>query len=234
MDGGGERGGIAKIQAVQIFNLSLERDCGDGDIGHFINSTGSDGLQAQQGMGVDYFDEIASYTGWQYEYIQGSRSELEQELAAGAIDFIVPVMQTAARADRLYDYPDRSIGTAASGLYVSERNDTIYYDDYEHMKGIRIGGTAGSFQMLAAREYAVRHGFSFTEVDFSGYQEALAALDAGQIDAVALSSLYKVQGYRLVATTKYAPFYAAADKNRRGRLLEKLNQAMYCRQGTRK
>jgi len=178
------------------------------------------------GMGVDYFDEIASYTGWQYEYIQGSRSELEQELAAGAIDFIVPVMQTAARADRLYDYPDRSIGTAASGLYVSERNDTIYYDDYEHMKGIRIGGTAGSFQMLAAREYAVRHGFSFTEVDFSGYQEALAALDAGQIDAVALSSLYKVQGYRLVATTKYAPFYAAADKNRRGRLLEKLNQAM--------
>ena len=83
------------------------------------------------GMGVDYFDEIASYTGWQYEYIQGSRSELEQELAAGAIDFIVPVMQTAARADRLYDYPDRSIGTAASGLYVSERNDTIYYDDYD-------------------------------------------------------------------------------------------------------
>ena len=178
------------------------------------------------GMGVEYFEEAASYTGWQYEFVNGSRRELEEKLATGEIDFIAPVMKTSERESRLYEYPAHAIGTAVSGLYVSNANDTIYYDDYAHMKNIRIGGTPGSFQMLAAREYAQAHGFTFTEIDFLGYQQALAALDAGEIDAVALSSLYRIQGYRMVATTRYAPFYVAAGKDNQTGILDELNRAM--------
>ena len=32
------------------------------------------------GLGVDYLNEIAKYTGWNYVYIKGSRTELAQKL----------------------------------------------------------------------------------------------------------------------------------------------------------
>lgn len=179
-----------------------------------------------QGMGVDYFNAISEYTGWHYEYVSGSRSELEAKLLSGEIDFIAPVMQTQDRAAALYDYPSYAMGTAASGLYVAEGNHSIYYDDYEHMQGMRVGGTPGSFQMIAAREYAAAHGFSFTEVDFPDYVQALQALDAGEIDAVALSSLYKKPGYHLIAVMKYAPFYVVAKKDSGAGLLRQLDKTM--------
>ena len=179
-----------------------------------------------QGMGVEYFNEIANYTGWHYVYVSGSRSELEEKLSRGEIDFVAPVMKTSDRAGTLYDYPLDAIGTAVSGLYVPETNDQIYYDDYAHMDGIRIGSTPGSFQMMAAREYAQANGFSFSEVDFADYRQALKALDDGQVDAVALSSLYKVEGYRRIAITKYAPFYVVAVKDSQDVLMHDLDAAV--------
>lgn len=168
------------------------------------------------GMGVEYFEEAASYSGWQCKFVNGSRGTGEK-LATGEIDFIAPVMKTSER-NRLYEYPAHAIRTTVSGTCVNA-NDTIYYDDYAHMKNIRIGGTPGSFQMLAAREYARAHGFTFTEIDDSDCQQALAAQDAGEIDMMTLSSLYRIQGYRIVATT-VSPFYVAAGKDNQTGILD--------------
>jgi signal transduction histidine kinase len=179
-----------------------------------------------KGMGIDFFNAVADYTHWKYEYISGSRQELEQALEQGKIDFIAPVMKTAERANYLYDYPRHMIGTATSGLYVPKDSTSIYYDDYAHMKDIRVGGTKGSYQMIAARNYAQKHGLHFTEVDFPSYTAALAALDQGQIEAVALSSLYRVDGYRLIAVTEYAPYYVVAKKDAPDSLLPALDDAL--------
>lgn len=180
-----------------------------------------------QGLGADCFTEVAKYTGWNYVYIPGSRQELMQKLINGEIDFMVPVMKTKERENSVYMYSSHSFGTSASVLYVSEKNDSIYYDDYAHMQGIRIGGTPGSYQMIAAREYAQKHGFTFTAVEYPSYVAVLKALDEGKIDAAALSSVYTVNGYRIVATMDYGPFYTVAYKNSNGALLEELDEAMH-------
>ena len=178
------------------------------------------------GLGVDYLNEIAKYTGWNYVYIKGSRTELAQKLQDGEIDFLAPIMKTSARDGTIYDYPTQSIGVAASGLYVRSDSMQIYYDDYSHMQGIRVGGTPDSFQMTAAKEYAAQHGLTFTEVYYKNYTEVRNALDRGEIDAMALSSLYKIDGYRLVATTRLAPFYIVAKNNHSHDLLEQLDTAL--------
>ena len=178
------------------------------------------------GLGIDFFDEIAAYTGWQYEYIPGSRAELLNKLNAGELDFVVPVVLTQSRADFLYNYADMPISTSASALYVKADNSKIFFDDYEHMNGMKVGGTAGSYQMEAAREYAKKHDFSFREVIFPNYKEALQALDTGAIDAIALSSVYRVKGYRQVALTAFAPYYVVAKYNSQDSLLQQLNEAM--------
>lgn len=178
------------------------------------------------GMGVDFFNEIATYTGWRYEYVAGSRGELAGKLQTGEINFMVPVVRTKARADTAYSFASMPIATSASALYVKEDNNSLFFDDYEHMNGMKVGGTAGSYQMEAAREYAKAHNITFEEVIFPTYKAALQALNAGEIDAVALSSMYKVKGYRQIAVTALAPFYVVAKLNGQSGHLEKLNDVM--------
>lgn len=179
-----------------------------------------------QGLGVEYFNEIAKYTGWNYIYKPGSRSQLAAQLQQGEIDLFVPVMKTTDRAGVLYDYPLHSMGTAVSGLYVPEKDEHIYLNDFAHMQGMRVGVTPGSFQTLAARDYAREHKFTFTEVPFASYDQALAALNRHEVDTVALSSLYRVKGYRSVARTTYASYYVVAKKNSDGKLLRDLDEAV--------
>ena len=179
-----------------------------------------------QGLGVEYFNEIAKYTGWNYVYKPGSRSQLAAQLQQGEIDLFVPVMKTTDRAGVLYDYPLHAMGTAISGLYVPEKDTRIYLDDFAHMQGMRVGVTPGSFQTLAAANYAREHNFTFTEVPFASYDQALAALNRHEVDTVALSSLYRVKGYRSVARTTYASYYVVAKKNSDGKLLQALDEAV--------
>ena len=178
------------------------------------------------GFGVDYFNEIARYTSWKYEYISGSRGELQQKLENGEIDFLAPIMKTSDRENTVFDYSAHSLGTTSSDLIVLENNTSIYYNDYAHMDGIRVGGTEGSFQMIAAKEYAAAHGITFKEVYYPNYSQVLAALQKGEIDAAALSGLYGVKGYRTVAITKIAPFYVVVKEHYQGSLLTQLNDTI--------
>jgi signal transduction histidine kinase/CheY-like chemotaxis protein len=176
-----------------------------------------------EGFGVEYLNEIAKYNNWEYQYVAGTRPELEEKLRNGEIDFMVPIMKTHSRDANVFDYPEHSMGIAASGLYVLQDNNNIYYDDFPAMQGMRVGGTVDSFQMLAAREYASQHGITFKEVYYKNYAQVVAALQKGEIDAMALSSLYRISGYRVVAITKYAPFYIVAKDHHDNALLNKLD-----------
>ena len=179
-----------------------------------------------RGFGVDYLNEIAKYNSWTYEYIPGTRLELEEKLKNGEIDFMAPIMKTSTRSATQYDYPNRALGTAASLLYVLDSNENIYYDDFPAMNGMRVGGTFSSYQMLMAQEYARTHGISIKTVYYNTYSEVIAALEKGDIDAMALSSLYNVSGYRTVATINYAPFYIVTRNDHTTPLLEQLDSAL--------
>ena len=99
------------------------------------------------GLGVEFFEGIASFTGWKYQYVPGTREELLAKLNNDEIDFIAPVVKTRARASTLYTYAQMPIGTSASALYVLENNNSIFFDDYQHMANMRVGGTPGSYQI---------------------------------------------------------------------------------------
>jgi signal transduction histidine kinase len=179
-----------------------------------------------KGFGIEYLNEVAKYTGWQYKFISGTRGELATMLGNGQIDLMVPVMKTSDREAAVYDYPLHAMGTATSGIYVPEKDNKIHLDDYTHMQGMRLGCTPGSFQTIAAKSYAQKHGFTFTEVPFHDYNLALKALDNHEIDGLALSSLYKVKGYRPIAITTYAPFFIVAKNHSDGKLLGELDEAV--------
>ena len=55
------------------------------------------------GYGVEFLDEIASYTNWKYEYVYGTLESQLENLRTGRVDFIMQMQKTPEReAEFLY------------------------------------------------------------------------------------------------------------------------------------
>ncbi|MBR2853266.1 MAG: hypothetical protein IKE81_02985, partial [Clostridia bacterium] len=48
----------------------------------------TDSFGRKSGYGYEYQQRVAIYTGWTYEYVEGSWSELFEKLVAGEIDLL--------------------------------------------------------------------------------------------------------------------------------------------------
>ncbi|MEE1159415.1 MAG: transporter substrate-binding domain-containing protein, partial [Atopobiaceae bacterium] len=61
----------------------------------------TDQFGRRSGYGYEYQQRIATYTGWKYEYVEGSWSELYEMLASGQIDLLSDVSYTEERAEQI-------------------------------------------------------------------------------------------------------------------------------------
>ena len=59
----------------------------------------TDQFGRRSGYGYEYQQRIAIYTGWKYEYVEGSWSQLLEKLIAGEIDLLSDVSYTPERAE---------------------------------------------------------------------------------------------------------------------------------------
>ena len=90
------------------------------------------------GYGVEYLDKIAEYTGWKYEYVKNdSWQGCLEMLRSGEIDMLCTAHYTEERAQE-FIYADIPLGYEASLLYAS-KDSKISYQDFEAMKGSKIG-----------------------------------------------------------------------------------------------
>ncbi len=62
---------------------------------------GFDDDARKSGYAYDYYQELAALTGWDYEYVYGTRAEVLDMLIAGDIDIVAGVYQTDKRAEQM-------------------------------------------------------------------------------------------------------------------------------------
>ena len=77
-------------------------------VGYYENEIFQEGAQegaVKSGFAYEYYRKLAEYTGWKYEYVYGSFSDLYQMLLDGEIDLLAGL---ALKEDRigLIGYPD--------------------------------------------------------------------------------------------------------------------------------
>ena len=61
-----------------------------------------DGVKTlHRGYSYEYIQKIASYTGWQYEYVSGDWTSLYEKLLTGEIDMMAGVSYSPERADEI-------------------------------------------------------------------------------------------------------------------------------------
>ena len=109
------------------------------------------------GYTYDYQQKIAAYTGWNYEYVEGSWGELMQKLMDGEIDMMGNVSYMDERAGHML-YSSIPMGTESYYLMVPPGGDAIKTDDYSSVNGKKIGVAKGTIQSKLIRDWMQTHG----------------------------------------------------------------------------
>ena len=134
------------------------------------------------GYSYEYQQKIAAYTGWDYEYVEGSWAELMQMLKDGEIDLMANVSYTEERAKNIL-YASLPMGTEAYYVFVSPDNTEITSDNYASLNGKTIGVAKGSIQSELFRQWAQAHSIQAELREMTGTEEESLSMQGGQLDA---------------------------------------------------
>lgn len=85
------------IKLVRVGQFSMGAAMYENNFGH------------KGGYAYEYLQQLAAYTGWRYEYVQGSFAELYHMLLAGKIDLLPELNITEERKGKIL-YPDHEMG----------------------------------------------------------------------------------------------------------------------------
>ena len=152
---------------------------------HNINQLGR-----RAGYSYEYQQRIAAYTGWKYEYVEGSWSDLFEMLAAGEIDLLSDVSYTQERAKTIL-YSAESMGSEDYYAYISSDNTAINPDDFSTFDGKKIGVNKNSVQEQLFIEWAKSHDVHPQIIELSVKSpEALQMLSEGDIDILVAVHAY--------------------------------------------
>ena len=142
-----------------------------------------DSFGRRSGYAYEYQLKIAAYTGWSYEYVTGSWSELLGMLIKGDIDLMSDVSYTAERAEKML-FPELPMGAEEYYLFVSPHNHGISSSDISTLNGKRVGVNRDSIQAVFYLEWAKRNGIEAELVELTGSEdESLRMLETGELDA---------------------------------------------------
>ena len=177
-----------------------------------------------EGYQAEYLEEIARYTGWNYEYHYDTWENCFTMLKNGQIDLVFGAEYSKER-ERDFEFSAYSVGWELSVLYVRENNDQVFYEDYQSFDGMRVGILRNSYQIDVFSQFAAQKKFSYTLVEYGSTEEVVKAIDEGKIDAMVTGSLSYQPHLKLVASFEQDPFYIMTAKGNRS-LLDPLNDAL--------
>ena len=170
----------------------------------------------RSGYAYEYQQKIAVYTGWSYEYVEGSWPELYQMLLNGEIDLLSDVSYTPERSELML-FGDLPMGAEEYYLFISGSNPKkIDTDDITTLNGVVVGVYKDSVQKALFEEWAHKNGLQLEIKELSGSEtECKEMLIRGEIDAfvtlddyggdMTIAPVYKIGS---------SDYYFAVNKNR--------------------
>ena len=175
----------------------------------------TDPFGRRSGYGYEYQQRVATFTGWTYEYVEGSWSELFEMLVAGEIDLLSDVSFTEARAEKIL-YSALGMGSEDYHAFIAPDNTDIRPDDFSTFNGKRVGVNKNSIQEQLFIEWAKSHGVQPEIVELTGKSpELLAMLAKGEIDVlVTLDAYGKSADVVPVCKVGASDFYFGVSKSR--------------------
>ncbi len=150
----------------------------------------TDQFGRRSGYGYEYQQRIATYTGWIYEYVEGSWSELLEMLIAGDLDLLSDVSYTDERAEKIL-YSSEAMGSEGYHVFISPDNTQIRPDDFSTLNGKKVGVNKNSIQESLFVEWAKDHNVSPKIIESTEKTPVLLEmLNSGEFDALVTLDTY--------------------------------------------
>ncbi len=183
--------------------------------------------EPKSGSAYEYYQKIRYYTGWEYEYVYGSISEIFEKLENGEIDIMAVVTYTEERAEKYY-FSNESHGSEAYFLYTHAENEEITPANLKTLNGKNVGVTLGSYQELYFRNWCEEEGIECNIISYNYIDDMRAALTSGEVDAMVdvsvLGARTESRPWKSIYRFTSVPLYFAVSKTRPD-LLQELNDA---------
>ena len=181
------------------------------------------------GLVVDFLNEIAKYTGWDYEYVDTDGANLPAELANDDFDLLGGVYY-AESMEQYFSYPRYSTGHSRSVLLARWDNDSLSGYNLSDLNGKTIGVNAiATENVRRLKDFLSMNGLTCTIEPFAPEQiadEGMASILAeGKADLVLGSASDDVGAYRPVAYFDAQPHYIVTAPGNT-KLLEQLDWAL--------
>lgn len=176
------------------------------------------------GYGVEYLNEIAKYTDWEYEYVYDTWENCLQLLKEGKIDLLCTAQYTPERG-LVYDYSMNACGKEFGVIYIRADDDESNYTDMSIQKQRKVGMLKGSFQNYSFEQYAKKVGFTYQQVEYDTDARLKEALQNKEIDMMIAGSLAWQNNLKVIDKFSVDPFYFITKKGNTS-LMNQIDDAM--------
>ena len=190
--------------------------------------TAEDGTH--HGMLVDYLNEIAKYTGWEYEYIDTKGPAMLNEFVEGKYElmggnYYIPALE------KYYAYPNYNMGYSRSLLLARSDDRSIHSYDLESMNGKTIGVYENARENIRRlKEFMAINGLYcniryYKQEDMVGKIGLYPYLAKGEIDLLLNNVAHISDSVRVVVAYDSQPYYIVTNSSNK-EVLDGLNMAL--------
>ena len=190
--------------------------------------TAEDGTH--HGMLVDYLNEIAKYTGWEYEYIDTKGPAMLNEFVEGKYElmggnYYIPALE------KYYAYPNYNMGYSRSLLLARSDDRSIHSYDLESMNGKTIGVYENARENIRRlKEFMAINGLYcniryYKQEDMVGKIGLYPYLAKGVIDLLLNNVAHISDSVRVVVAYDSQPYYIVTNPGNK-EVLDGLNMAL--------
>lgn len=190
--------------------------------------TAEDGTH--HGMLVDYLNEIAKYTGWEYEYIDTKGPAMLNEFVEGKYElmggnYYIPALE------KYYAYPNYNMGYSRSLLLARSDDRSIHSYDLESMNVKTIGVYENARENIRRlKEFMAINGLYcniryYKQEDMVGKIGLYPYLAKGEIDLLLNNVAHISDSVRVVVAYDSQPYYIVTNPGNK-EVLDGLNMAL--------
>lgn len=153
-------------------------------VGYYENENFQEGASegaVKSGYAYEYYQKIATYNGWRYEYIYGSWSEIYDAFVKGDIDLLAGLGYAEERLE-IMNYPNYPMGYESYYLFVRGDNSEITVDS-STLNGKKIGTISGLLEK-SIREWLENNSVDAEIIVYDDVNDRDQALEDGEVDAI--------------------------------------------------
>lgn len=153
-------------------------------IGYYENENFQEGAAegaVKSGYAYEYYQKIATYNNWKYEYVYGSWSEIYDAFIKGDIDLLAGLGYAEERLD-IMNYPNYPMGFESYYLFV-RGDDTEITINPSSLNGKKIGTITGLLEK-SLREWLENNNVNAQIIVYDDVEDRDQALVDGEVDAL--------------------------------------------------